>query len=532
MKSPTTAVRSRTIRTGLIASLVGALALTGCATTEQTPEDAAAEPVDGGTLNWGIPAQPAAGGVDPMVAAALAAQVIMDQSYETLLTKDEEGGIQPGLATSWEQPDELTYVFELRDGVAFADGEEFTADDVVYTFETYQQAQTGKKAYLAGLESVEATGDLEVVFHFAEPNGTFLNSLSGYQTLFIVGRDGYGGASEEDRQTHTYGTGPYQVVEWQDGVSLTLEKNEHYWGEGPHFDSIVYQYIPDEATRLASLQQGTIQGGFFIDKVIADQAVQSGYTLGAPANTQGVGIYINPGDGPLADVRVRQAVSLALDRQALVDTAMLGSGEVSTIIPAGDPAAPEIDESTPYYVRDVDAAKALLAEAGQPNPEIQLSYFGDVAAAHHPIYEMMQQQLAEAGIDLVLKATPTAELAPIYTTGESFTDLVSLPGSYRPDPALYFDGFLSDAGLYNYWRDDPDAEHARELLEQVRAEGDADRKEQLVAELTTEVTEQVLVLMPLALPVYMEIWDESTLHGYDSDPYTSMYTLTESWLEQ
>lgn len=520
------------LRPAAAAAVIAALVLSGCAGSTDQTEDPSADPVEGGTLNWAIPAQPAAGGVDPMVAAAVAAQVIMDQAYETLLTKDEDGGIQPGLATSWEQPDELTYVFELRDDVLFADGEQFDADDVVYTFETYLEAQTGKKAYLVGLESIEATGDHEVTFHFSEPNGSFLNSLSGYQTFFIVGRDGYGQATEEEREGRTYGTGPYQVVEWEDGVSLTLEKNENYRGDGPYFDEIVYHYIPDEATRLAALQQGTVQGAFFTDGVVTDQAADSGYTVGEPASTQGVGIYLNPGDGPLSDVRVRQAVSLALDRQALVDTAMLGNGEVSTIIPAGDPVAPEIDEDTPYYTRDVEEAKRLLEEAGQPNPTIELSYFGDVAASHHPIYELMQQQLAEAGINLVLKATPTAELAPIYTAGESFTDMVSLPGSYRPDPLLYFDGFLSDSGLYNYWRDDPDAEHARELLVEARAESDPDRKQELVEELTTEVHEQVLVLMPLALPVYIEVWDESVLHGYENDPYTSMYNLTESWLEQ
>lgn len=523
-------MRNRT-RAAAAAGVIIALTLTGCAAGADSTEEAVGDPVPGGTLNWAVPTQPAAGGVDPMVAAALAAQIVMDQAYETLLTRDEEGAIQPGLAVSWEQPDDLTYVFELRDDAAFADGEEFTADDVVYTFETYQQAATGKKAYLAGLESIEATDHHEVVFHFTEPNSTFLNSLSGYQTFFIVGRDGYGAASEQERESRTYGTGAYQMTDWEDGVSLTFEKNEHYWGDA-YFDEMIFHYMPDEATRLAALQQGTIQGGFFIDQVLADQAEQSGFTIGDAASTQGVGIYINPGDGPLSDVRVRQAVSLALDRQVLVVTAMLGSGDVSTIIPAGDPVAPEIDGDTPYYTRDVEKAKELLAEAGQPDPEIELSYFGDVAAAHHPIYELMQQQLAEAGITLNLKATPTAELAPIYTAGESFTDLVSLPGSYRPDPALYFDGFLSDAGLYNYWRENPDADRARELLADVRAESDPDQKLELVHELTDEVTEQVLVLMPLALPVYIEIWDENALHGYATDPYTSMYNLTESWLTQ
>ncbi|MFF7291195.1 ABC transporter substrate-binding protein [Microbacterium sp. NPDC008134] len=520
-------------RTALLgATIAAALLITACTPTASDPSSEAGDPVAGGTLHWGLGAQPAAGGVDPMVAAALAAQVIMDQSYETLLTKADDGTIEPGLATSWEQVDDLTWVFELREGVAFADGTEFTADDVVYTFETYLTAQTGKKAYLANMESVEATGDLEVTFRLSAVDGTFLNAVSGWQTMFIVGRDGYGNATEEERQTRTYGTGAFQVVDWQDGVSLTLDKNEHYWGEDePYLDQIVFDIIPDESTRLAALQSGSIQGASFIDALTADQAASAGYTLGERSYTQGVGIYLNPGDGPLSDIRVRQAVSLALDRQALVDTAALGNGAISLLTPAGDPASPEITDSTPLYTRDLDAARALLEEAGQPNPTIQLSYFGDVAASQHPIYELMQQQLAEAGITLTLKATPQAELAPIYTTGESFVDMVALPGSYRPDPALYFDGFLSEAGLYNHWRDNPEADEARDLLAQVRAESDPDAKAELVEQLTDEVAEQVLVLMPLALPVYSEVWDSTKLIGYDSDPYTSMHNLIGSWLQ-
>lgn len=520
-------------RTALIAStLAVVVALAGCSAGGSGPE-ASGDPVAGGTLTWAIPTEPAAGGVDPMVAAALAAQIIMDQSYDTLLAKDDEGEIQPSLALSWEQPDDLTYVFTLRDDVQFADGTPFTADDVVYTFETYQQAITGKKAYIVNMESVEATGEHEVTFHFTQPDGTFLNAVSGLQTFFIVGREGYGAATEDERERQTYGTGPFQVTDWQDGVSLTLDKNTNYWGDGtPYIDQLVFELMPDEATRLAALQQGSVQAASFLDGVVADQAVQAGFTLGDGAYTQGLGIYINPGDGPLADVRVRQAVSLALDRQALVDTAMFGNGEVSLSIPAGDPAAPDITDETPGYTRDVEAAKDLLAEAGQPAPEITLSYFGDVAAAHHPVYELMQQQLAEAGISLNLEATPTAELAPIYTAGESFTDLVSLPGSYRTDPAFYFDGFLSESGLYNYWRDDPDADEARVLLEEVRSASDPAEKAELVQQLTDEVAEQVLMLIPMALPVYFDVWDSAKLQGYESDPYLSRHRLTGAWLAQ
>lgn len=514
------------------AVLAAAVALAGCSGGGE-PTEPQGDPVAGGTLTWAIPIQPGAGGLDPMVGTSLAANVIMDQAYETLLTRDADGEIQPGLAESWEQPDDLTLVLQIREGVKFADGSEFTADDVVYTFETYQTAQTSKKAYLVNVESVEASGDNEVTFHFSQPDGTFLNAISLRETFMVVGREGYGNATEDERQTRTFGTGPFQTVDWQDGVSLTAEKNEYYWAdEKPYIDEIVFELIPDESARLAALQQGTVQAAYFTDGTVADQAVQSGYTLGEPPYTQGVQIFINPESGPLADVRVRQALSLSLDRQAIVDTAMLGYGAISIIPPAGDPTAPEIGDDMPNYTRDVEAARELLEEAGQPNPRIELAYFGDLAASQHPIYELMQQQAAEAGIELVLKAKPFAEIAPTFTAGESWTDLVSIPGYIRADPAFYFDAFLSEKGALNRWRDNPDADRARELLAEARATVDPEAKADLVEQLAAETAEQVLLLVPVAVPAYFEVWDATKLQGYESDPYNSRYHLPGSWLAQ
>ncbi len=518
--------------TGWVAGLlVAALVLTACAGGASTEIADDGAPVPGGTATYAVDIEPIAGGIDPMVATALVAQTVMDQAYETLLTRSDAGEIEPGLATEYEQVDPTTFRFVLRQGVKFADGSDFTAEDVVYTFQTYQAATTGKKAYLAGLESVTADDDHTVTFHFTQPNGTFLNAVAHRESFMIVSSDGYGSASEEERQRTSFGTGPFVVSEWQDGVAITLTRNPHYWGENqPYLDTLVLQLIPDESTRLAAVQQGTVEAAWFSDGTIADQAEAAGYLLGEVAYTQSLPIYINPESGPLSDVRVRRAVSLALDRQALVDVAMFGHGKVSTVVPAGDPMAPPVDADTPHYTRDVAAAKALLAEAGQPNPQVTLSYFGDVVQAQHPIYEVMQQQLAEAGITLNLKATPAAELAPIFTAGETFTDLVSLPTSYKADPTFYFDTFLAEAGAMNHWKGNADADAALDLLARAKAETDPATKGDLLAQLVDEVAEQVLVLVPMAVPQHFELWDDTRFRGYDTDPYGSRHRLKGSWV--
>ncbi|WP_334152200.1 ABC transporter substrate-binding protein [Microbacterium sp.] len=511
---------------------VGALALTGCGTDTggSTGTGADGEPVAGGTLTWGVPAEPSAGGLDPMVASAIAAEVIDSIAYDTLLTRENDGTVNPALATEWDQPDELTWVFQLRDDVTFADGSPFDASDVVYSFETRKDGGTNA-TYLVNMESVEATGDHEVTFHFSQPDGTFLDAVSARQTFFIVSEEGYGAASEEERQTQTFGTGAFQVTEWSQGVSVTLDKNDNYWGEAPNLDSIVFELYPDESTLLAAVQQGSVQAASFIDGSLAGQAESAGFTLGDPPFRQNLAIYINPEAGPLADVNVRRAFSLALDRQALVDTAMLGNAGISFVPPAGDPGAPDATD-LPYYTRDLDEAKKLLEEAGQPNPEITLSYMGDVAQSHHPVYEMMQQQLAEAGITLNLEATPLSEIAPIFTTGESWTDLVAIPGSPRASAAFYLQPVLLEGGVYNHWDGNPDADKARELLTQAMAAATPEEYNDLIDQLAEETAEQVLEIVPAAVPVYFEVWDANKLKGYESDAFYSRYKLDSAWLSE
>ncbi|GAB3595636.1 ABC transporter substrate-binding protein [Microbacterium tumbae] len=519
------------ILAGTAAVAVAALALTGCTSTGDTPTgEPAGDPVAGGTLTWGVPAEPSAGGIDPMVASAIAAEVIDSIAYDTLLTRDDDGTVEPALATEWEQTDELTWVFQLRDDVTFADGSPFDAGDVVYSFETRKDGGSNA-TYLSSMESVEATGDHEVTFHFSQPDGTFLDAVSARQTFFIVSEEAYGGATEEERQTLSVGTGAFQVTDWEQGVSITMEKNENYWGEEPYLDTIVFELYPDENTLLAALQQGTVQAASFIDGSLAQQAETAGFTLGDAAFRQNLAIYINPESGPLADVDVRRAFSLALDRQALVDTAMLGNAGVSFVPPAGDPGATDTAD-LPYYTRDVEEAKRLLEEAGQPSPEITLSYMGDVAQAHHPVYEMMQQQLAEAGITLNLEATPLSEIAPVFTTGETWTDLVAIPGSPRASAVFYLEPVLLPGGVYNHWDGNPDAEKARELLTQAKAAATPEEYADLVEQLATEAADQVLEFVPAAVPVYFEVWDSSRLQGYENDVFYSRSGLDSAWLSE
>ncbi|SMX94885.1 ABC-type transport system, substrate-binding protein [Brevibacterium sp. 239c] len=521
-------IRSSIAVVSAAAMLIG---VTACGNTSSTSADG--PPTDGGTLKYAIAIQPPAGGIDPVIASSIAGQHLMDQAYEPLLSKDEAGKIQPELAVSYSQEDETTYRFQLREGVKFADGSAFDADDVVYSFEQYMKSTSGKAAYLPSLKSAKKLDEYSVELTLNQADSTFVNALANRELFLMVSSDGYAKASKEDREKRSYGTGPFVLTDWQDGVSMTFEKNDEYWAKDqPRLDGIEFRIIPDDSTRLAAVQQGSVDAASFTDGVTAKQAAFGNWTLGKTYSTQALPIFINPTSGPLKDKKVRQAVSLALNRDVLIKTAQYGDGEVSYAAPAGDPAAPAVTDSTPNYQRNLDKAKQLLQEAETPHPTIELSYFGDTSQSQHPIYELMQQQLSDVGIKVSLKAKSTSELSPIFTSGQSFDGLVSLPWSYKPDPTFYYDSFLSENGALNQWKDNPDAAKAMELLAEAKKETDEDKKARLIQDLADNVAEEALVIVPMAVPSDFEVWNQDVLKDYSTDYSTSRIALRTAWMSQ
>ncbi|MEW1835715.1 ABC transporter substrate-binding protein [Microbacterium sp. NPDC079995] len=522
-------MKTRILVTGV--ALAAMLGLAACAPTATSGDSA--EPAQGGTLEYAINAQPGTGGLDPILASNQASAVFQAQIYEGLLTRDESGEIQPSLATDYEIVDELTYDFTIREGVKFSDGTDLTVDDVVFSFNTWNASTSSRKALIRGLATVEATDESTVRFTFTEPNGSFLNGTAGNNVFYVFSRAWYESTSEEDRQRSALGTGPFALSEWNDGVNLTLDRNEHYWGEDqPVVDAINFQIVPDESARLALVQQGSVDIASFTDAAVAQQAEDAGYTIGDAAYTRKLSVYLNPAeDSPLADVRIRQALSLSLDREQIVELATGGFGAVSLHVAAGDPAAPEIDQSTPMYTRDLDAAKALLEDAGYDGEPIELSYPSDYTTDDIPVFEVLQQQAADAGINVELVATPWADISRIFTYGESWTDMVAIWNRWNPDMGGYFTQLLVDDQAMAYFDGLPDADRARELYAELMSETDPAARQELSDELNYEVAEQVLVLIPAAKAEAIEVWDDTAVGGYESDPYTWRMHLKDAFLK-
>ena len=356
----------------ILRKLLLGLALSSCLTT-------AAMAVD---LIVGSSTEPAA--IDPHFSRSGNSQQIAAQVFNRFVEPDENLQIQPGLAVSWTNLDELTWEVKLREGVTFHDGSPFTAEDVVFSLERADEIPNSPAPFTANvapIASMEIVDPLTIRFTTTKPTPQFME-LAGM--VYIVSKAAAEGASIEafNSGEAAIGTGPYKFVSWTPGDHYTLARNETYWGEAPEFENVTYRLMSNSAARVAALLAGDVD---LIDSVPpgdvatleASEGVQvhsapSGRIIylgldsardESPFITGPDGAPLNP--NPLKDVRVRQAMSKMIDRSLLIDRVLSGAG-----VPAGQLAPIGLGgHSTALQPDQIDleAAKTLLAEAGFPD---------------------------------------------------------------------------------------------------------------------------------------------------------------------
>ena len=378
-----------------------ALALMGCAAGDAA--DNTGTEAGGGTLRLG--AVTALTTFAPWQASWASQSPYLQPVYDTVLRADPSGAIFEGLATEWNWDDTGTQLtLTLREGVTFSDGSALTADVVAGGILRFRDGSSENASFFAGVTDVQATGDLTVTVTLADPDPAFLVYLT--QNAGLVGAEEMWDAA--DSQTTPVGTGPYELnaSETVVGSSYVYEARDDYWdSDSIHYDKVVVSFYGDPTSLMNAVKGGQVDASATQTPTQISEAEQAGFTANTAENDWAGFLLVDRAgtlNPALGDVRVRQAINYALDREGLVQALAGGYGTPTTQIFEKNGAAydPTLDERYPY---NPEKAKELLKEAGYADGfSLSMPSNNFVPEAEFAIYA---EQLGKVGITVQWEVT-------------------------------------------------------------------------------------------------------------------------------
>ena len=380
--------------------------LCGCkdGSAAQTPEDEsgsnepAAQPAADhpNEITVGI-AQDLDESLDPHKAVAAGTKEVMFNVFEGLMKPTPEGDLIPAVAEKYEiSDDQLTYTFTIRDGIKFHNGDPVTAEDVGESLARCKNGGDGifEVEAFSNIQHMETADSRSISITLGEPDSEFLSYLT--TAVLPAGYDG--------QDTAPVGTGPFKFVSRAAQDNIVLERFDDYWGEKAYLDKVTYKIIENADSILMSLQSGAVD---LFAHLTSTQVAQLGDEFNIEEGTMNLvqAMYLNNAVAPFDDVRVRQALCYAIDRQQILDLAFDGYGSLigSSMYPA---FGKYFDDSlTNYYTYDVEKAKALLADAGYPDGFAMTITVPSNYQPHLDTAQVIVEQLKQVGI--------TAEILPV-----------------------------------------------------------------------------------------------------------------------
>lgn len=400
-------------------------------------------------------------------------------------------GINWFLATGYTVSDDnLTYTFTLRDDVTWSDGEPFTADDVVFTYEEMEKEENvgwaySQLVYSEGTVAVEKVDDYTVSFTFPFETPTVIEMLS---QIFIMPEHIYKDVADyehNDYNMNSVGTGPYKLVEYQAGSYLKFEANESYFKGAPSIGTIVFRIIENSDTAILALQSGEIDA-YTATPTEVQKLDMEASNLTAYSYTEGRVGYMMINCNRVTDQKVRQAIFYALDKKAMNDAAFLSEEYYltpNTFLPLNSQFYD--DSNVEKYERDVEKAKQLLSEAGVSGLKLKLGYTGtDNTQSIQAL--LIQEQLGEAGIEVELASSDATALSAQMQDPENDYDMYLGGYIMGIDPDTFASLFESGAG-YNYMYYDDQT--VNDLFAQGRTETDTDARKEIYSELQKKIQE-------------------------------------------
>ena len=483
------------------------------------PRQLEAQAPTGGVLTVGVPGEPV--GLDPHIVTVFSSLRRADLLYNRLVRYNDRMEIVGDLAASWEIPDSRTYVFRLHRGVRFHNGRELVADDVKYSFERIADPATGSpaRAWLPPFESIRVVDRYTVEFKLKHQLASFLSNLT-LSNMAIVPRE------EVERHGNLHrvaaGTGPFILDRWVPDDHMRLVRNPNYFRRGlPRVSEIILRVIPDEASLLAGLRAGTLDMAHLSDPAVIDLARRTpGLTVLQTPTVLLRTFGFNTTRPPFTDVRVRQAIGWALDRQRIVELAERGYAAVSGPIPVSVREWALPPSALPYARPDRDRARRLLADAGYPRG-LSIKIQTSPGFRLLPVAEVIKDQLKEVGITAELDVSEWGVWVGRWVRRD-FDSMVEIrSGGIDPDGFLY--RMLHSTGpVNNFLYKDADLDR---LLDRGRVIVDYARRKAIYDEAQRLIMERAPVI-PLYSPY--DTWAvRGHVRGFRQVPTTQYYYLEE-----
>lgn len=493
--STTAGRRQRAARIGLVTA---ALVLTACSGGNG---DGAGTPVASSdlvsslsapqgevdTIAWNLDSEPDT--LDPADAATYSSGTVVKNICDPLLTVDADYDLKPYLAT-YKVLDPRTVVFNIRSGARFWDGKPVTADDVAYSLQRYMKPQHILSFVFADVASVEVTGRDQVTVRFTTPDELFINELPGV----VIFEKAFAERAGDRLGTPSGGimcSGPFELKSWVSGRSITLTRNDHYWNAGrrPFARTVQFSWISDGAALTQALAAGEVDGAYEIPASAVPVLRKSNAgRLAFGPSMQSTNLNIARPGGVLGDPKVREALQVAIDRDALAR--VIFNGAAAPVYTAVTPETWPNDQKAAYqaaYDRwakarsyDPDAAKRLVAASGYDGTPIELAIqAGDDTSTRAA--QLIQQELGAAGLKVSIQSVPPLVFsqAGYDASKREGMDLMlasNFNGAHDPVEFIGFT-FLPDSP-YNYTGlDDPGL---TKLIEKARTTFEPARRAQLL----------------------------------------------------
>ncbi|MBA8900941.1 ABC transporter substrate-binding protein [Phyllobacterium sp. P30BS-XVII] len=455
--------------------------------------------------------------LDPTAGAATAiGEVVYANVFEGLTRIDSKGAVLPALAESWTvSEDGKTYTFNLHKDVKFHDGTAFDAQDVKFSLDRArdEKSTNPQKPLFASIDTIEVVDPLTVKVTLKQPNGDFLYNM-GWAAAVIVAPE-----SADTNKEKPVGTGPFKLDNWAKGSQITISKSPAYWGTPAPLDKATFRIIPDPAAATAALLAGDVQAFPVFPSYEAVPQFQADPRFKVViGTTEGETVLgMNNQKPPFDNLKVRQAITHAIDRKALIDGALFGLGTpIGSFFPPHHPAYIDLTGESAY---DPALAKKLLAEAGHPDG------FKTTLKLPPPVYarrggEIIAAELREIGIEAEIIPVEWAQWLEQVFKGRDY-DMTIVSHTEPNDLNI----FARDNYYFNY-----NSPAFRDVIKQIEATSDTAKRTELYQQAQKILAADVPAAFLFQLPK-TGIWDAKVEGLWENGPIPANDLTAVKWAE-